>query len=300
MFKPYGVIPALVTPLDEDGNLMEQALRDVIDYTIAGGVHGVFVLGSTGEIYGLNFEQKRRAIEITVEQTAGRVPVYAGAGEISTRDCIRLVKLAEAYDVAAISVLTPFFITPSQSELKEHYLKIAASTALPIILYGNPDRTGVNISVDTAVELADVENIAGIKDSSGDMTQMGEYIRRTEGKKFGVLAGRDTLILANLVYGGCGGIAATANIAPSIVAGIYNEFKAGNIAKALEYQYELAPLRIAFGLGSFPVVMKEALRLVGIDAGVCLSPIGPMSEGNREKLKNILQKMGLCHIRQAI
>src|SRR4030042_3314647 len=111
MFKPYGVIPALV-----------------IDYTIAGGVHGVFVLGSTGEFYGLGWEQKKRAIEITVEQTAGRVPIYVGAGEIATRDCIRLAKLAENYNVAAISVLTPFFITPSKNELKKHYLKIASST----------------------------------------------------------------------------------------------------------------------------------------------------------------------------
>lgn len=296
MFKPFGVIPALVTPLDENGNLMEDALRQVVDYTIAGGVHGVFVLGSTGEIYGLDFEQKKRAIEIVVEQTAGRVPVYAGASEITTRDCIKMAKLAESYDVAAVSVLTPYFITPSKSELKEHYLKIAASTKLPIILYGNNDRTNVNIPPDLVEELANVDNIVGIKDSSGDMTQMGEYIRRTEGKEFNVLGGRDTMILANLAYGGAGAIAATANIVPSIVAGIYNSYRAGDLDMAREYQYALAPLRIAFGLGSFPVVMKEALRLVGIDAGVCLSPVGPISEENRKKLMEILKKLGVYNI----
>jgi 4-hydroxy-tetrahydrodipicolinate synthase len=299
MFKPYGVIPALVTPLDQQGNLMEDALRKVIDYTIAGGVHGVFILGSTGEFYGLEWEQKKRAIQITVEHTAGRVPVYTGASEITTRDCIRLAKYAENYEVSAVSVLTPFFITPSRDELKEHYLKIASSTRLPVILYGNDDRTNVSIPPDLAAELADVENIVGIKDSSGDMTRMGEYIRRTQGKEFRVIAGRDTMILANLAYGGAGAIAATANIVPSTVAGIYNSYVSGDMERARKYQFELAPLRIAFGLGSFPVVMKEALRLVGIDAGVTLSPIGPLSEENRRKLAEILKKMGVYQSQKA-
>ncbi len=298
MFKPYGVIPALVTPLDEQGNLMEEALRQVIDYTIAGGVHGVFILGSTGEIYGLEWEQKKRAIEITVEQTAGRVPVYAGASEITTRDCIKLAKLAESIGgVSAVSVLTPFFISPSKSELKEHYLTIASATKLPVILYGNDDRTNVSIPADLAADLAKVENIVGIKDSSGDMTKMGEYIRLTSGENFNVIAGRDTLILSNLAYGGAGAIAATANIVPAIVAGIYNSFMAGDLVKAREYQFKLAPLRIAFGLGSFPVVMKEALRLVGIDAGVTLRPVGPISDENRAKLAEILKKLGVYQIK---
>jgi 4-hydroxy-tetrahydrodipicolinate synthase len=296
MFKPFGIIPALVTPLDVNGNLMEDALREVIDYTIEGGVHGVFVLGSTGEFYGLEWEQKKRALEITVEQTKGRVPVYAGASEITTRDCIRLAKLAENFDVAAVSVLTPFFITPSKIELKEHYLNIAAATRLPVILYGNDDRTNVNIPPDLVEELSNVENIVGVKDSSGDMTQMGEYIRRTRGKEFNVIAGRDTMILANLAYGGSGAIAATANIVPKIVSEIYNSFMKGDLEKAREYQFKLAPLRIAFGLGSFPVVMKEALKLVGIDAGVTLKPIGPITEENRKKLSEILKNLGVYRL----
>ena len=128
------------------------------------------------------------------------------------------------------------------------------------------------------------------------MTLMGEYIRRTRGKDFSVIAGRDTLILSNLVYGGAGAIAATANIAPKLPVGIYNAFKEGNIEKAREFQYALAPLGIAFGLGSFPVVMKEALRLVGIDAGVTLSPVGPISEENRQKLAGILKDMGVLNL----
>ena len=296
MFQPFGVIPALVTPINEQGDLMEDALRRVIDYTIGGGVHGVFVMGSTGEIYALDFEQQKRAIEITVEHTAGRVPVYAGASEITTRDCIRLAQFAESAGADALSVLTPYFMKPSQDELKEHFKAIAASTKLPILLYNNPEKTGCSISVDLAVELADLPNIVGIKDSSGDMTNLGELIRRTAGKEFSVLVGRDTMIYANLCYGGTGAIASTGNIAPKIVSGIYDAFVAGDHKKALEYQYQLAPLRIAFGLGSFPVVMKEALRMVGIDAGVCVKPISGMTKQNRAKLAEVLKEMGLYQI----
>ncbi|MFC4323528.1 4-hydroxy-tetrahydrodipicolinate synthase [Litchfieldia salsa] len=298
MFQPKGVIPALVTPMDQNGNLLEGALRRVIDYTIEGGVHGVFVLGSTGEIYGLDHEQKKRVLEITVDQTAGRVPIYAGASEITTRDCIKTARLAqEVGGISAVSVLTPYFVTPNQEELKAHYKAIADSTNLPIILYGNDDKTNVSIAPATCAALADVENIIAIKDSSGDMTKMAEYIRLTKGKEFSVLAGRDTLIFGNLCYGGTGAIASTGNIVPSIVAGIYDAYVAGEVEKSLELQYQLAPLRIAFGLGTFPVVMKEALRLVGIDVGVTLSPVQEMTKENREKLIEVLKTLNVYQIK---
>jgi 4-hydroxy-tetrahydrodipicolinate synthase len=298
MFQPKGVIPALVTPLDQNGQLLEDALRKVIDYTIDSGVHGLFVLGSTGEIYGLDYEQKKRVLEITVDQAAGRVPVYAGASEITTRDCIKTTQLAESVGgISAVSVLTPYFLTPNQEELKEHYKAIAKSTKLPVILYGNDDKTQVNITPETCVELSKVDNIIGIKDSSGDMTKMAEYIRRTQGKDFSVLAGRDTLIFANLCYGGVGAIASTANVAPKIVSGIYDAYVAGEFEKARQLQFKLAPLRIAFGLGTFPVVMKEALRYVGIDVGVTLAPAGEMSPQNREKLIEVLKELEVYQIR---
>ncbi|MBM4761042.1 4-hydroxy-tetrahydrodipicolinate synthase [Bacillus sp. B15-48] len=294
MFKPKGIIPALVTPMDRSGNLLEDGLRQVIDYTIEGGVHGVFVLGSTGEIYGLDKKQKQRVLEVTVDHVAGRVPVYAGASEITTKDCIQTAQLAESVGgISAVSVLTPYFITPNQQELADHYRAIAASTKLPIILYGNDEKTNVSISPDTAVELANVENIVGIKDSSGDMTKLGEYIRRTRDKEFTVLVGRDTMIFANLCYGGEGAIASTANVAPKIVSGIYDAYVAGEFEKARELQYKLAPLRLAFGLGSFPVVMKEALNLLGINAGETLGPINEMTSQNREKLIQVLKQMEL-------
>lgn len=180
MFTPEGIVPALVTPLTRDGDLMEDGLRTLIDYVIAGGVHGVFVLGSSGEIYGLDDAQKRRVLEITTEHVNGRVAVYAGASEITTRDCVKTARLAaQIGGVDALSVLTPYFMTPTQPELIAHYQAIAAATDLPVVLYNNPGRTKVPITVASAVELAKVDTIVGIKDSSGDFTLSTDYIRET-------------------------------------------------------------------------------------------------------------------------
>jgi 4-hydroxy-tetrahydrodipicolinate synthase len=297
MFKPSGVIPALVTPLDKNGQLMEDALRKVIDYTITGGVHGLFILGSSGEIYGLTPEQKRRVVEVTVDHTAGRVPIYCGASEITTRDCIQTAQMVqEIGGVSALSVLTPYFMTPTQSELIDHFTAIAQSTDLPIILYGNEARTQVKIDVQTCKELSKVDNIIGIKDSSGDMTKMAEYLRVTDRETFSVLAGRDTLIYAGLCHGGTGAIASTANIAPKLVADIYNTFVAGDYQKSLELQFKLAPLRLAVDKATFPVVLKEGLRMVGIDVGYAFAPSAEMSPESKKMLENVLRDLELYQI----
>ncbi|WP_391559754.1 4-hydroxy-tetrahydrodipicolinate synthase [Robertmurraya sp.] len=292
MFKPTGVIPALVTPLDRNGNLLENALRNVIDYTISGGVHGLFILGSSGEIYGLTNEQKRRVVEITVDHTNGRVPVYCGASEITTRDCIQTAQMVqEVGGVSALSVLTPYFMTPTQSELTEHFKTIAKSTNLPIILYGNEARTQVKIEVATCEELSKFENIIGIKDSSGDMTRMAEYLRVTDRDTFSVMAGRDTLIYAGLCHGTTGAIASTANIAPKLVSDIYNAFMAGDYKKSLELQFKLAPLRLCIDKATFPVVLKEGLRMVGVDVGYAFEPAAEMTPESRRQLENVLKDL---------
>jgi 4-hydroxy-tetrahydrodipicolinate synthase len=291
-FQPKGIIPAMVTPLTHDGKINVEALRKLTRYLIDGGVHGLFPVGSQGEAYALTFDEKKKVIEIVVEETRGRVPVYAGTGAVTTREAVALTKMAEGAGATAVSVITPYFIHPNDGELLEFYTTIAKSTRLPILLYNNPARTGVNISPDFVVRASKVENIVGIKDSSGDMTLMAEYIRRTE-DKFSVLAGRDTLIYGVLCYGGKGGIAACANIAPKIMVEIYEAFMAGELKRSLEAQFRLAPLRLAFDLGTFPAVIKEALTLIGIDAGPSIAPVGAMKPEARAELKGILQQMKL-------
>ena len=293
-FQPKGIIPAMVTPFTSDGKINVGALRKLTNYLIDGGVHGLFPVGSQGEFYALTYDEKKKVIETVVEETRGRVPVYAGTGAITTREAIALTKMAEAAGVSAASVLTPFFIHPNENELFEFYSAIAKSTRLPLLLYNNPGRTGVNISANFVVRASKIDNIVGVKDSSGDLTLTAEYIRRTD-QTFSVLAGRDTLIYGTLCYGGKGSIAATANVAPKILVEIYEAFKAGDMKRSLEAQFRLAPLRLAFDLGTFPVVIKEALNLIGIDAGVGVPPVGGIKPEAKEELKKILKEMGLLN-----
>ena len=293
MKTPEGVLPALVTPLDKVGTFLPESFRAIIDYTLEGGVHGLFVLGSTGEAYALNLEEKKRVMECAIEHNNGRVPVYIGVGGVTTRDSVTFSKAAEAAGADAISVLTPYFITPSYEELKNHFLAIASSVKIPVMLYNNVPRTNVDIPPRMIEELAAVDNVIGVKDSSGDMTKMSEYIRLTREKDFSVFCGRDTLIFANLMYGGKGAVAATAGFAPELAVGIYNAFMEGDYEKARDYQFKLAPLRHAFTLASFPALMKEALNLIGFDAGVTLAPIGEMTESNRNVLIELLKDAGL-------
>lgn len=290
MFAPKGIIPAMVTPLDNHEDINESALRKLANYLIDGGVHGLFPVGSQGEFFALELAEKKRVFEIVVEEADDKVPIYAGTGAITTRETIKLTQIAEDIGVDAVSVITPCFISPTQDELYEHYVEIAKSTSLPVLLYNNPGRTGVHLSEDLVVRLSKVDNIIGIKDSSGDMMLTEEYIRRTD-DQFAVLAGRDTLIYSTLVYGGKGSITATANAAPRVVVDIYESFIKGDYEKALQAQYRLAPLRTAFGLGTFPVVVKEALSMIGIEAGPARRPVGEMKNEKKEKLRKVLEDL---------
>jgi 4-hydroxy-tetrahydrodipicolinate synthase len=293
-FAPKGIIPAMVTPIDAAGRINESAVRKLTNHLIDGGVHGLFPVGSQGEFFALTFEQKKETIRIVVDETRGRVPVYAGTGAVTTREAIETTKMAQDWGVSAVSVITPYFLVPRQKELIAHYTAIAkACPDLPILLYSNPERTQVPFPTATVLELAAVDNIVGIKDSSGDMSLTGEYIRLTRGMNFHVLMGRDTLIYAALCYGAAGSICATGNVDPRVPVEIYEAFLVGDHKRALDAQFRLAPLRIAFGLGTFPGVIKEALTMMGIDAGPAILPVGPLTPENREKLRKILAEMGM-------
>jgi 4-hydroxy-tetrahydrodipicolinate synthase len=242
----------------------------------------------------LHSPNRKETIRIVVDETRGRVPVYAGTGAVTTREAIETTKMAQDWGVSAVSVITPYFLVPSQKELIAHYTAIAkACPNLPILLYSNPERTQVPFPTATVLELAAVDNIVGIKDSSGDMSLTGEYIRLTRGMNFHVLMGRDTLIYAALCYGAAGSICATGNVDPRVPVEIYEAFLVGDHKRALDAQFRLAPLRIAFGLGTFPGVIKEALTMMGIDAGPAILPVGPLTPENREKLRKVLAEMGM-------
>ncbi|SNS85651.1 4-hydroxy-tetrahydrodipicolinate synthase [Anaerovirgula multivorans] len=289
-----GVIPPIVTPVDAEENVDEQGLKNVIDYVLEGGVHGVFVLGSNGEFYAFDFENQKKAVEITVKHVNGRVPVYAGASAITTKECIKLAKMAEEVGADALTVLTPMFIQPNEEEMYHHFEAIAKATNLPVLLYNNPGKTTNNISVALLEKLAKIENIVGIKNTSLDFAQTIEYIRVTkDNPNFKVLSGSDYFIYATLAYGGVGCVAGTANVAPRLVADIYEKYMAGDYVAAMEAQYRLVPLRNTYNYGSFPVVMKDCLNLIGVNVGHPVKPIDHCSEEKLEALKKVLSELGL-------
>jgi 4-hydroxy-tetrahydrodipicolinate synthase len=289
----HGVVPPVVTPVDAEERVEEKGLRRIVEHVITGGVHGILSLGSNGEFFAFDREQQQRALAITMDQTQGRVPVYFGIGSITTRECVAQVRIAEQEKAQAITMLPPMFLAPNEDELFDHFRAVAEATDLPVLLYNNPGRVGNNLSARLVNRLADIPNIVGAKDTSGNMSLTAEYIRLTRSKGFKVMAGKDTMILPSLACGAVGCIASTANIVPQLVVEIYDKFMAGDLAGALEAQFKLAPLRNAFDLASFPVVTKDAANLIGLDVGPSVLPNRGSPEPVLQVLRTILSDLGV-------
>jgi 4-hydroxy-tetrahydrodipicolinate synthase len=284
-----GIIPAMVTPFDRDEQLNEPALKEMTVRFVQAGVHGLFCLGTNGEFFSLTFDEKVRVAEIVAEASEGKVPVYAGAGCTSTAETIRLAQRLEAVGVQALSVITPYFLTYTQEELFRHFAQVAEATALPIVLYNIPARTSNALQPKTVARLAALPNIVGIKDSSGSFDTILQYIEQTP-SSFAVLAGSDSLILATLMAGGKGAIAATANVFPETVVAIYENWMQGRYEQAEEAQRVLRDLRDAFTLGTLPSVLKAFLNRMGVPAGPSRSPAGPLSQQADNEMQLILAK----------
>jgi len=287
-----GVVVPLVTPFNDDESLDEGALRVIVDYLIDAGVHGLFPSGSQGELYALSGQEKMRVMEIVAEQANGRAFVMPSTGAVTTRESIELTRYAQSIAADAVSVITPYFIQPSAQEQIEHFQRICASVEIPVLAYNNPARTNVHFTPPMAAAVADrAPNFIGIKDSSGDLTNTLDYMQRCP-PGFRVFVGRDTLIYAALCCGCTGAVAATANVAPELVVGIYTAYQQGDLERSRELQRRLDPLRHAFSLGSFPVVVKDAMELLGLPAGKCRAPITSLEGAPRERLIAILKEMG--------
>ena len=290
----HGIIPPVVTPMTADQELDLPGLRAHIDYLLSHKVHGIFVLGTTGEFYALDEREKQAVIAAAVEHCRGRSPVYAGTGAETTREVVRLTKMAEKEGADGVSVITPYFLKPNQAELADHFRRVAEATSLPVVLYNNPATCGgVSIDPDTVARLAEVPNIIGIKDSSGDLQNTIEIIRSTPRDRFAVLNGRDTLILAALDAGAQGAIPASSNIAPDLCVGIYESSVRGDREAARVFQARLHPIRMAMALGTGNGAIKEAMALLGRPAGPNRAPISPLSDEKRQKLRLILEKAGV-------
>jgi 4-hydroxy-tetrahydrodipicolinate synthase len=292
--KIHGIIPPIATPMHANEDLDLPRLRWFIDHQINSGVHGIFVLGTNSECYALDEREKQEVIAIAVAHVSKRVPVYAGTGAETTRESVRLTRMAEKEGADGVTAITPYFVSPTQAEIANHYRRIAESTSLPVVLYNNPAHTGgVKIDVDTVARLAEVPNILAVKDSSGDLQNTMEYIRVVP-DRFSVLMGRDTLIYSALEIGARGAVPATGNIAPALVVEIYEKFMAGDRAGAKDAQRRLHPVRMALTLATAPGGVKAALQMIpGMSLGPARSPVGPLTPERQEKMRAALKEAGL-------
>jgi 4-hydroxy-tetrahydrodipicolinate synthase len=288
-----GIIPPVATPMRPDEELDLPRLRWFIDRLINGGVHGIFVLGTNSEFYALDEREKQAVVATAVEHVNKRVPVYAGTGAETTREVVRLTQMAEREGADGVSIITPYFISPTQQEIYDHYRRIAELTRLPVLLYNNPATCGgVKIDVDTVARLAQIPNIAGMKDSSGDLQNTNEVVRAVP-ETFSVMMGRDTLIFPALMFGARGAVPATGNIAPALLAEIYNTFRRGDLEASKTSQLRLNPLRLALGLCTAPGAVKAALDVLGESIGPCRSPVSGLAPDKLPKMRAALQAAGL-------
>src|SRR6516162_10230304 len=271
--KIHGIIPPVATPMQANEDLDLPRLQWFLDHLIGNGVHCVFVLGTNSEFYALDEKEKQEVIATAVAHVRKRVPVFAGTGAETTREAVRLTQMAEREGADGVSVITPYFVNPTQQEIYDHYRRIAENTALPVVLYNNPGTCGgVKIDVDTVARLAQVPNVLAIKDSSGDLQNTNELVRVVP-ERFSVLMGRDTLIFPALMFGARGAVPATGNIAPALLVEIYEAFRGGDLEASKAAQLRLNPLRLALTLCTPPGGVKAALALLGQPLGPCRAPV---------------------------
>jgi 4-hydroxy-tetrahydrodipicolinate synthase len=286
-----GVYSAMITPFDKNENIDENAYEKIINWTIGKGVTGVFTVSSTGESWALSFAEKARLFQLTIAIVNRRVPVIGGVGAPSTREAIQLAEAAQAAGVDYLCAAPPSFVHPSQDELIAHYSALARATDVPLLLYNIPMLAGNVIGTPAVKTLAERwSQIAGIKDSGGDLTVLNDLLigRRAD---FSVVTGIDTLVLPGLLAGSQGAILGSANVCPELSLEVVRLFDAGRLQDAWAVQNRLTRFWLAMGLGSFPAPVKAAMELLGLPAGAPRRPIAPLAADQREKLRRQLQEM---------
>jgi len=294
MFKPEGILPALVTPFTDDGKAIdEERLRVLVNRCIELGVHGVVPCGTTGEFVNLTTEEKKRVIKMVIDEVNGRVKVIAGTGASGTDQAVEMTKYAKDVGVDAALIVTPFYLKPTDRGIYEHYYTIATEVDLPIILYNIPQCTGLPLPWQMVEDLAQIPNVVGVKDSSGQLSFILAVLEKVR-DKINVLCGHDEVVLAALAAGCSGAILASANVIPDIWIQIYNYVKNGKLQKARELQYKVQKIaRIIAGSGA--VGTKEALNMMKIKVGPVRKPLsvgGELTYEAREELRLDLEKIG--------
>ncbi|HEX7085224.1 MAG TPA: 4-hydroxy-tetrahydrodipicolinate synthase [Vicinamibacterales bacterium] len=288
-----GVGTALVTPFTAAGALDEPAFRRLVERQIEGGVHFLVPCGTTGETPTLSATERDRVVSITVEMAAGRVPVLAGVGGYDTEGVAAQAAHVERLGVQGLLSVTPYYNKPTQEGLFRHYERIASRTSLPIIVYNVPGRTGCNVEPRTLVRLTAIDNIVGVKEASGNMSQICEVCRAVP-DTFSVLCGDDALALPSMAVGARGVISVASNVVPERMARMVDRALAGDFAGARAEHQALLPLMLVNFIESNPIPVKAALAMLGLCEEVYRLPLVPPSDASRGRIREVLSSLGLA------
>jgi 4-hydroxy-tetrahydrodipicolinate synthase len=288
-----GSFTALVTPF-KNGSVDEKAFRELVDWQIAEGTKGLVPVGTTGESPTLSHEEHRDVVEWCVEQSRGRVPVVAGAGSNSTREAIDLAQHAEKAGADAVLVVTPYYNKPTQAGLYQHFKAINDAIGIPIIIYNIPPRSVIDMSVETMTRLAELKNIAGVKDATANVARVSLQ-RAAMSEDFNQLSGEDATALGFMAHGGHGCISVTSNVAPRLCAEFQESCLKGDYRNALRLQDKLMPLHTALFIETSPAPAKYALSLIGKCAETVRLPMVPIAEKTREAVRGAMVHAGLIN-----
>ncbi len=286
-----GSMPALVTPM-RDGKVDEQAFRKLVSWQIEQGSHGLVPCGTTGESPTLSHEEHMRVVEICVQETAGRVPVIAGAGSNSTDEAIALTRHAKSVGADAVLHVTGYYNKPSQEGQYRHFMAIADAVDIPILLYNIPGRAIVEISVETMARLAKHPNIIGVKDATANLMRPTRE-RNACGKSWRLISGEDGTALGYMAHGGHGCISVTANVAPKLCAEFQDACLRGAYDRARELQDKLMPLHDAMFCEPSPAPVKYAVSLLGLCTPEVRLPMVELTDAGRAQVKAAMQGCGL-------
>ena len=287
-----GSFVALVTPFKDDDSLDEAKLKELIQFQIEGGTHGIVPCGTTGESPALSEAEHDRVIQITVEEINGRKPVIAGTGSNSTTRTLRATQHAKEAGADAALIVTPYYNKPTQEGLYAHYMKIADTVDIPIVVYNVPGRCGTDILSPTIARLAEHPNIVALKEATGELKRASEVVNLCP-DDFVILSGDDVNTLPIMAVGGKGVISVVANINPGDIADMCNAFNTGNLELARKLHYKTLPLAVTLFIETNPVPAKTALHLMGKLNGKVRLPLAPIEPKNLDALRNTLVETGL-------
>ncbi|MDR2193602.1 MAG: 4-hydroxy-tetrahydrodipicolinate synthase [Treponema sp.] len=290
-----GAFTALITPMKANGDIDYDGFRTLIDFQIRKGINGIVPLGTTGETPTLDEDEEEQLIKIIVKEVQGRVPIIVGAGSNSTKSAVAYTTRAKRLGADAALVVTPYYNKPNDEGIFLHFETVAKESGIPIIIYNIASRTGKNIGVPLMERLSRIPGIIGVKESSGDINQMGDIIalarkRKAEGGDFFVFSGDDALTLPMLALGGDGIISVISNLMPAKVAALVKACLEDDFASARNLHYELLPFIKAAFVETNPIPIKAALDMAGLPAGPARLPLGPLSDSNRTLLAAMIKE----------